>query len=95
MPLYYFRCSKCFKRTAKILKVDAYAALRPADGIYCSCNYWAPREMTGATSKAMEVLDNGLMARPIERLADAERIYSERAAKHSIEQNGEPDDQPE
>jgi hypothetical protein len=41
--------------------------------------------MSGATSKSMERLDNGFMARPVERLAEAQRIFDERAVKHTLQ----------
>jgi hypothetical protein len=44
----------------------------------CSCGAAVKRRPTGPGAQKIEVLDNGLMARAIERPADAERLYKER-----------------
>lgn len=80
MPLYNFRCSKCWKLTKKIMLASEF---EDSPGwITCECGYTAPREMSPPSTKTMEVLDNGRMAKPVERLADAERIFAERATSH-------------
>lgn len=38
------------------------------------------RVPTGLSSAVMETLDNGAMAKAVTRLADAERLYADRAA---------------
>jgi hypothetical protein len=83
MPLYNFRCTneKCQKLTKRIMSVQDYDD--SSGWISCpDCAFTALREMSGATSKAMERLDNGFMARPVERLSEAQRIFAERAAEH-------------
>lgn len=37
------------------------------------------RNGAGPTSRATEVLDNGMMSRPLERLDNAEEIFRDRA----------------
>lgn len=93
MPLYNFRCSNesCKKLTKRIISVQDYED--SSGWITCECGFTALREMSGATTKTMEVLDNGYMARPVERLADAERIFAERATTHQHEfRSGDQED---
>lgn len=49
----------------------------------------AVRVVTPATIQNVEILDNGLAAKPIERYADAERLFTERAEKHTLEHKEE------
>lgn len=91
MPTYNFRCCKCKKMIKKLMTVEAYRALRPAEVVACDCGYTAKREMGAPSSKAMEVLDNGLMARRVERLADSERIIQERSAQHTRDHSDQLD----
>jgi hypothetical protein len=44
----------------------------------CSCGLEMIRSGTGPGATKMERLDNGGMARAVERLADAERLFQER-----------------
>ena len=46
------------------------------------------RNPSGASSQAVERLDNGLMPKAVERIADAERLYKERANKDPANNNG-------
>lgn len=39
------------------------------------------REATGPSTQTMERLDNGAMPKALERLANAEELYADRAAK--------------
>jgi len=45
------------------------------------CKVPMTRESEAPTSRVVEVLDSGLMSRRVERPADAERLYKERADK--------------
>lgn len=83
MPLYNFRCTneKCKKLTRRIMSVQEYD--ESSGWVSCpDCQFTALREMSGASSRSMEVLDNGFMARPVERLSETQRILSERATEH-------------
>ena len=44
----------------------------------CGCGAAVKRRPTGPGAQKVEVLDNGLMARALERPADAERLWKER-----------------
>jgi hypothetical protein len=83
MPLYNFRCTKCHQLTKKLMAVEEYKKL--PGFIACECGYTAKREMKGGTSKTMEVFDSITMAKPLERLVDAQRIFEERATLHKRE----------
>ena len=75
MPLFYFTCSKCFRETRKILNASEADKER-----YCPhCGYAMYRTPTGPSSQAKEILDNGLMPRAVERIANAEELFRERA----------------
>lgn len=78
MPLYNFKCPKCGKAKRKICSAE-----QSKDPIACSdCSTTLERAPSGATSQVKERLDNGLMPRAVERLADAERLFKERAQNH-------------
>ena len=49
--------------------------------IKCKCGAEATREAQGGSSMVMETLDNGVMSKKLERLADAERLFHDRATK--------------
>lgn len=74
MPLYHYKCPSCGARTRKILEPTA-AGFQDC-GV---CGVKLEREPTAATAQVVETLDNGIMPRRIERLADAERMYKERS----------------
>jgi DNA-directed RNA polymerase subunit RPC12/RpoP len=80
MALYNFKCLNCQKAIRKLMSVEEY---RKAAVNCDSCGEPAARDLRGPTSRTMEVLDNGLMPRPVERLAETERIMTERATMHS------------
>lgn len=83
MPVYNFRCASCKQLTRKLMKVETYEALASAS-VECRCGGVATREMQAASSQTMEVLDNGLIARRVERLSEAERIFKEREIAHDL-----------
>lgn len=72
MPLYYFKCSHCGKTSRRILKPEEVA------GQTCTCGAFTTRDPQPPTTRVVETLDNGVMTRPVERLADAERLFKER-----------------
>ena len=79
MPLYYFVCEgpqHLFKLRRILTPEEA------EEPQYCPCGALLVRVSQGATSTVREVLDNGLMARPVDRLSDAERLYRERSKEH-------------
>jgi len=79
MPQYKFICPKCNFKKSKLNK----------DSLSCpKCNETMERNPSGASSQAVERLDNGLMPKAVERIADAERLYKERANKDPANNNG-------
>jgi putative FmdB family regulatory protein len=75
VPLYYFTCDAC--------KTDVRRILTPARAgaaVACpKCKGELRRTPKGATANVIERLDNGLMTKAVERPAEAERLYKERA----------------
>jgi hypothetical protein len=75
MPLYYFSCSTCKGTVMYRLKAGEQKAPRP-----CSvCKKVMSRDPRPPSSQVMESIDTGMQFRRVERLADAERLYAERA----------------
>lgn len=78
MPAYLFECPVCHSPQRKILSPE-----EAKDGnIPCQkagCAGKLRRKIKGPSTQITETLDNGLMPRRLERLADAERIFEERA----------------
>lgn len=73
MALYRFRCGDCGMEFLKL----HIRVLRDAP---CpKCGKKAKRSPGGVTTKTTETLDNGLMARRVERLQNATEITAERA----------------
>jgi hypothetical protein len=75
MALFRVRCSGCRTALARIRGTSAEATAEPCGG----CGKKVVREAQGPSSTKMECLDNGAMAKSVERFADAERLYKERA----------------
>jgi hypothetical protein len=76
MPLYHFKCTGPeTHRLRRILKPAEAAALKPV----CECGADMVRDPKPPTANVVERLDNGYMAKAVERPADAERLYRERA----------------
>jgi DNA-directed RNA polymerase subunit RPC12/RpoP len=75
VPKYHYECSRCGTELVRILS--------PAESLcqqFCRrCGELVTRKARGITSTKFERLDNGFMAKPVERPADAERLYKERA----------------
>lgn len=79
MPLYHFNCSKCKRHPVrKIAPTPAQALIKV--GTTCpKCGAKMVRTPKPPTSNVVETLDNGHMTRAVERPAEAERLYKERA----------------
>lgn len=77
MPLFRFACSQC-GRLARTIAGDAPAALGKV-GTSCECGGEMRRAPRPPSSTVFEHLDNGWMARPVDRPAEAERLYQERS----------------
>jgi transcription elongation factor Elf1 len=81
MPVFRFNCGACKKSpVAKFAPTVAQALLKA--GISCSkCGGKMVRTVKPPTTNVVERLDAPHMVRAVERPADAERLYKERAAK--------------
>ena len=74
MAYYRFTCKAC-----GIVSMLAMHSDQQFEGGKCKCGGDRVRTPNGATSRIVEVRDNGLMSRRVEQLADIERINYERA----------------
>lgn len=73
MPLFYWKCNECNVQLTRI-----YSFKESQNGEICSkCNNKMTRSEKGVNAQVYETLDNGLMSKKIERLADAQRIFSD------------------
>lgn len=79
MPVFYYRCDVCQAVRRRLLPAargnEPWGCPKP------DCDGTMRREAKGPTATVIERLDAPHMARAIERPADAERLYKERAAK--------------
>ncbi len=76
MPIYFFSCADCLEEARKLLKPEALDSMV----FFCpKCHKPMERSPQPPTSRVTETLDNGIMVRKVERLADAEQIHRERA----------------
>jgi hypothetical protein len=74
MPLYYFRCDTCARTFRRIMTPEEAKQPRA-----CVCpTGQLVRDPHPPTSQVTETLDNGIMVKRLERLADAERLFAER-----------------
>ncbi len=74
MPAYDLRCPAC-----QTTKRRMAASLEASRAIRCEdCGGPLHRAGQGPSTQVVERLDNGLMPRALERLADAERLFEER-----------------
>lgn len=77
MPLFHTRCKACGLAGRCILTTPEELEQRA-----CKACQGGLERVAGATTmdaRKVERLDNGTMARAVERLDDAERLYAERA----------------
>lgn len=86
MPMYYYRCPKpgCDTVVRKILLVEEAKRGWPCP----DCETIMVRAPQPPSTRVTETLDNGLMTKRLERLADAERLFGERAAVVKKKQEG-------
>jgi putative FmdB family regulatory protein len=78
MPVYNYRCLECDKAERRIHEPSA-------DLQVCkTCGSVLVREMKPPTARVVEVLDNGVMSKRVERFADAERVYHEHAKSRDV-----------
>jgi ribosomal protein L37AE/L43A len=76
MPVYHFKCPNCGFADRKILTPEAVRVIN----FHCKkCATKMERNAQPPTTQITETLDNGVMVRKLERLADAEQIFHERA----------------
>jgi len=76
VPLFCLVCTSCGEATNRLADTAPAALQKPCT----KCQGVMKRQPKGVSSQVMEKLDNGAMPRAVERLADAERLYNERAA---------------
>lgn len=87
MAAWNFKCNgPCRKTTRKILEPEKVAAFVGTSCGKPDCGGTWQRDPTGPTTQKYERLDNGLMPRAVERPADAERLFKERADKDRIKE---------
>lgn len=83
MPLYYFKCTDvdCPGTGRQLVTKAAYLiGTLGRSTLPCAvCGKPMERDPRPASSRVTETLDNGVMSRRVERPADAERLYKERA----------------
>ncbi len=78
MPLYYFECKKCNRQLRKILPGRVGKGLP-----HCpECGVNMERLHKPPTTQVLETLDNSLMPKKVERLANAEQLYKDRSKNH-------------
>lgn len=84
MPVFDFLCENCQKELRVLRKAMPESV--PCD----TCKAAMKRKAAGggASARIVEVLDNGLMTRRVERLADAERLFKERVEQDKKARGG-------
>lgn len=74
MALYHFICQGCGEATRRILEPSE------VNGLTCKgCGAALKRDPQPPSTQVLERLDNGAMARRVERLSNAEQLYRDRA----------------
>jgi len=76
MPIFHYFCQNCDKASKKLLEKEPESLQCPV------CGSDLVRDMKGPSARVVERLDNGVMPKALERLADAERLFKDRAEKH-------------
>lgn len=69
MPAFNLKCNSCFKELRKILK--DYVPVK------CDCGGIMSRQ-ANVSSQIKEIIDNGIMTRKVERLADINELRKNR-----------------
>ncbi len=82
MPLFYYRCDACQFQKRRLR--SAADGNEPWTCPKALCQGVMLREAKGATANVVERLDSPHMVRAVERPADAERLYKERAARDPL-----------
>lgn len=80
MPLFRYLCPDCKVDVSKL-----HAAKERPSFVCPACGGALVRNPKGPSTQVVERLDNGAMGKAVERLADAERLYSERSKTHTKE----------
>jgi hypothetical protein len=86
MPLFYYRCAN--DHAQRKIQTPEEAAL-PQVCCKPDCATALVREPRPPSTRVTETLDNGLMTKRLERLADAERLFAERNEAVKKSQSGE------
>jgi hypothetical protein len=77
LPLFNAVCSDGhFKRI--LTSLPTFDSI-PVEKKTCQCGKAMVRKAVGPTANVKETLDNGCMVKKLERFADAERLYHDRA----------------
>lgn len=76
LPSFALKCDTCSAGT-RVLRDSIHDLAEHLPR--CVCGGIFQRAATGPSTQVMERLDNGAMPRAVERLADAERLYADRA----------------
>ena len=70
MPVFNYRCESCG---------IGVRTMSRSSSTHKECGGKLVREPQGASSQKMDTIDNGLMAKKVERLTDVEELAHERA----------------
>jgi putative FmdB family regulatory protein len=74
MPLYHFDCTGCEEATRRLLEPS-----EASNQICKKCGAKLKRVPNPPSTHVIEILDNGCMAKKVERFSEAERLYKERS----------------
>lgn len=75
MPIFNYQCLHCEESSRKLLTPEQASAVQ----LCKKCGAALERNVSPPTARVTETLDNGIMPRRLERLADAEQIYRDHA----------------
>lgn len=96
MPVYRFKCDlgHTFRKLMTVEQFKESGGHVTCYDAFCSAiGHYTP--ITSVGNQTLELLDNGISARPVERLSEAERIFREREEAHDQKykvDNTDPDD---
>lgn len=76
MPIFNYVCEQCAEPLKRLLSPEAGAAFM---GPCPSCQGPMRRAATGPTGQVVETIDNGLMARRVERNANIQELVHKQA----------------
>ena len=83
MPLYNYVCASCGRRDRKVCSPQEALAVPEC------CSAPMKRDPKGPSSRCVEVIDNGLMVKRVERLTEADRLFKERSKITEKERNNQ------